>query len=154
VRFDIGRALQRLCPGTQEVDHCLLRVATLAVVMRQHFGLRLDQPGKLCFQHPRNALVDLSSGAGEQRLVCGLAGEGMLEGVGGRGEPARLVEEFCGLEVLQVVVEGFVGQTGHRLEKRYWHVVADNCGGLEEVLPLDRSSARFPWPGCALAALG
>ena len=119
VCLDIGRALQRLCPGTQEVDHCLLRVATLAVVMRQHFGLRLDQPGKLSLQYLRNALVDLSSGAGEQRLVRGLAGEGMLEGVGGRGEPARLVEEFHDPEVLQIVVEGFVGQTGHRLEQRY-----------------------------------
>jgi hypothetical protein len=40
--LDIRRALQRLCPSTLEVSHGFLGVTILAVMMRQHFGLRLD----------------------------------------------------------------------------------------------------------------
>ena len=44
-------------------------------------------------------------------------GQGMLEGVGGLGEQARLVEELGGLEVRQAAVQACLGQLGNGLQE-------------------------------------
>jgi hypothetical protein len=63
-------------------------------MIRQQFGLRLDQLGKPCLQHLSNAPVVLLPRALEQRLIGRLLDEGMLEQIGSLRQRAALVEHL------------------------------------------------------------
>jgi len=61
----------------------------LGVVVRQHFGLRLDSLRELRLQDLRNALVILLTGAPQQGLIGGILYQGMLKEVGRLGSMPR-----------------------------------------------------------------
>jgi len=61
-----GRALVSVLTRLLPVDHRLLGAARRRVVLGHQLRLGLGRLGKVHFQHPRNALVDLPPGAREQ----------------------------------------------------------------------------------------
>jgi hypothetical protein len=63
-------------------------------MMRQQFGLRLNQLGEAFLHHLGNALVVLLPCALEQRLIGCVLDEGMLKDIGGLGRHTPLVEQF------------------------------------------------------------
>ena len=65
-------------------------------------------------------------------------GEGVLEGVGGLGKQAGLVEKLRRLEVRQATVQRFVGRVGDGLQQRPGHLGTDDRGGLEQAFVLRR----------------
>jgi hypothetical protein len=81
--FQVGRTLQRLLPGPLPIGDGLRTEPGFGVVLRDQFGLGLDDLGKLRGQHLGNALVILLTGALQQRLIGGILNERGLEAVGG-----------------------------------------------------------------------
>src|SRR2546427_9169219 len=92
--LDVSRAFDGYLSRLLPVGNSLLCEPSLGVVMRQQFGLRLDQLGKLCLQHLGNALVVLLPRALEQRLIGRVLDESMLKDLSGLGWHAPLVEQF------------------------------------------------------------
>ena len=78
--------------------------ARLGVVMRQQFGLGRGGVWKLRLQHLGNLPVVLLPRALEQRLVCRVLDQGVLEDVGGLRWHAALIEHFRVDEPAQFVL--------------------------------------------------
>jgi len=93
-RFGIGRALDRLLPCLLPVGDSLHTQACLCIMMRQEFRLSLSGLGELGFEHQGNPLVILLSRALEQRLICRILNQGMLEKVACLRRQSSLIEHF------------------------------------------------------------
>src|SRR6516165_10202575 len=85
-RFAIGRALDgeiaRLAPPL----YCGHRETSVSIVVGQDFGLGFRRFGKTVFQNPCYFSMQLAASAAQERLICGVTHECMLEDVacGGR----------------------------------------------------------------------
>jgi hypothetical protein len=92
--FHIGRALAGLLGRPQPVDDRLLVVARRSVVLGYQLRLGLGQRRELRFEDLGNLLVDVLSGALEQRRIGRVLNQGVLKHIPGPRRPSSLVEEF------------------------------------------------------------
>src|SRR4029453_14049280 len=74
----------------------------------------------------------------QQAAVGHLVGQRVLEGVLEGGEQLGLVEQFGRLQPGEETAEVRLGQVGDRLERRKWHVLADDGRRLEQSFILRR----------------
>ena len=74
----------------------------------------------------------------EQAAVGHLMRQRVLEGVLDVGKEPYLVQELRGLQSLESRLHDRLVGLGESLEQREWHVLADHCGNLQQVLVLRR----------------
>src|SRR4029450_2040536 len=67
----------------------------------------------------------------QETAIGHVMGERMLEGVGRLGIQARLVQEFCLLQVRKAPTECVLGQLGYRLQEGEHHLPANDRSALE-----------------------
>src|SRR6266487_3864718 len=67
----------------------------------------------------------------QEAAIGHVMGERMLEGIGGLGIQARLVQEFCLLQVRKAPTECILGQLGYRLQEGERHLPANDRSALE-----------------------
>jgi hypothetical protein len=72
----------------------------------------------------------------QQAAVGYLVRQGVLEGVLRLGEQARLIQEFCRLQVCQAAVQCRLGHVRNGLEQGERHVRANYRSGLEQAFVL------------------
>jgi len=95
-----------------------LRGATRrGVVLRQEFGLRLDDLREVCLHGLGNPLVILLTHTPEQRLVGCFLNESVLKAIGGLGEYSALVDELRLHKLSQTLLQRCLVQRGDGLEQ-------------------------------------
>ena len=77
--FHIGRVLDGLLPRLVPIPDCLGGETCLGAVLRQPCRLLLEGLRKAFFEHRRDAGVQLLAGPAQQRAVCGILHQRVLE---------------------------------------------------------------------------
>lgn len=96
----------------------------LGVVVRQPFGLRLGRGDKPGLQDLGNLPMELLPCTDQQRLIGGLPGEGVLEGIDRGGEEACFVEELGRLQMRQALLHGGIWDLDDGVQHGQRHLVA------------------------------
>ena len=109
-RFHVCRALDRALGRPLPAAGRLLGKSSFGVMVRQEFGLGFPYLRKPVFHDTGNPVVNKAAAALQQRLVCGIADEGVLEDILGALRVPAPVDQFR------------LDQAGKRLvERRFVH---------------------------------
>jgi hypothetical protein len=112
-RLDVCGALDRALGCSLPLNERLFVQTGLGVMVGEELGLVLRRLGKVLLQDARDLPMEEVPPALEQRVVCGVANEGVLEDVGRARRDAALVQDLRRDELRESLFERLVVQRRH-----------------------------------------
>jgi hypothetical protein len=112
-----GRAPDSLSPCRERVNDRLLELPSLGAMMRELFGLALDDLGKMSFQGGDDSRVDQMPLAAQQGAVGGVLHQCMFEGIFSVGRAAAPEHQFGADELIQRLVKLRLGHVRGRADQ-------------------------------------
>src|SRR6266699_1440378 len=100
-RFEMGQALGGMLAGFEPLIDRALGIAGSRQMMRQEFGLALDDIREIPFQYCRYPSVQLLSPSAQEHVVGGVLHQRMLEKVGGMWRGTAAKQQSCISELIQ-----------------------------------------------------
>src|SRR5262249_3742511 len=97
-RLRKGRTLRAVLTGADAILHCLVRVATMAVVIRELCDVVIEALTVCRFQRGTDTLVQQAAAFSQDRLVGDVMGEGVFEGVFDIARRGLLIDELTYLK--------------------------------------------------------
>src|SRR5262245_35908516 len=133
-RLAVRRALHRLVSRLQTVFEGLLPRLTFQRVVCKSLGMLQQPPPILLLNAADDASMQFPTRILQEAPVYHFVRKRMLEGVGGLGGRADLVEQLGRLELGESPPKAVLWHVRDGLQEREWHVLPDDGGGLKEAL--------------------
>src|SRR2546425_8868349 len=133
-------ASSRLGPRLMEVHQGLLPVFASERVVGKPIHLLGQTVLVQRFDGYHDSRMEGAAPILEETRIGNFMGEGVLEGVLEVGKQARLVEELASLQMSKALAKLPLWQVADGLDQRKEHILADDCGSLEEPLLVRREA--------------